>query len=184
MNRTRKFSIGGLTVNLIEGDITQVKADALITAINPAGAWFGGIDRVIQSVARNMFHDQARAALPLRHLQTVVAKKRGQHSAQFGDVVFVIDDIDRRQPLGPVIIAALEGADEAGYKSVSMPAIRTGLALGQIEKDAAAAAREIASGIERFVGGGTSALKEMTIVIYNAKDVFDALAYDLERVRR
>lgn len=181
-SRNSKFRIGGITINLVEGDIAQVKADALVTAINSGGAWFGGIDGVIQRAAGPMFHAQAHAALPLSHTQTVVARKRAPHRGQFGDVVFVIDDLEG--PLSAVIIAALTAADEVGYKSISLPAIRTGVMLGAVEKDAATAAREIATGIESFAVGHTNTLQEMTIVVYNSKEVFDALVYDLERVRR
>jgi O-acetyl-ADP-ribose deacetylase (regulator of RNase III) len=40
-------------LSVISGDIAQVKSDAIITAINSGGAWFGGIDRVINNVAGN-----------------------------------------------------------------------------------------------------------------------------------
>jgi O-acetyl-ADP-ribose deacetylase (regulator of RNase III) len=183
-NRTRKFRVGGLGINLVEGDLAQVKADALITAINSEGDWRGGIDGVIQRAAGNMFHAQAMAALPLTHTQTMVAKKPrgGQHRGQFGDVVFVIDDLEG--PLSAVIIAALTAADSAHYRTVSLPAIRTGVMLGRVEKDASAAAREIVTGIEAFMAARPNYLEEMTIVVYNATEIFDALAYDLERVRR
>ena len=53
------------SVNVVDGDITQIKADALITAINSGGMWFGGLDGAIQRSSGSMFHGQAQAAMPL-----------------------------------------------------------------------------------------------------------------------
>lgn len=181
MNRSKSFRLGFLTINLIEGDIASVKVDALITAINSGAMWFGGIDGVIQRAAGQMFHRQAAAALPLTHTKTVVAKKQGEHRGQFSDVVFVIDDLEG--PLSAVIIAALTAANDAGYKKVSLPAIRTGVMLGTVEKDAGEAARQIAVGFESFASAHSGSLTEVTIVVYNQREIFDALAYDLERAR-
>jgi len=177
--RERTFRIGNLSINLIEGDIAKVKADALVTAVNSGGAWFGGIDGVIQRAAGMMFHKQALSALPLGHADTTVARKDAPHRGTFGDVVFVIDDLEG--PLSDVISAALVAADEARYASVSLPAIRTGVMLGAVEKDAAAAARETVKGLKAFVRRNPSTLRIVTIVIYNQRDIFDAMAYDLER---
>ena len=46
-------------ITVIDGDITQVKADAILTTINSNGMWIGAIDRAILKVAGTMFHDQA-----------------------------------------------------------------------------------------------------------------------------
>jgi len=181
MNRIRTFCLGHLTINLVEGDIAATKAGALVTAINSGGMWFGGIDGVIQRAAGQMFHSQAERALPLKHTNTVVAKKQGEHRGQFGDVVFVIDDLEG--PLSAVIIAALTAANDAGYKTISLPAIRTGVMLGTVEKDASEAARQTVIGFEAFASAHTGSLTEVTLVVYNQPNIFDALAYDLERAR-
>ena len=181
MNRTRMFRLGHLTINLVEGDIAAIKVEALVTAINSGGMWFGGIDGVIQRVAGQMYHRQAAAALPLDHAKTVVAKGQGAHHARFDDVVFVIDDL--KGPLSTVITAALTTADDAGYKTISLPAIRTGVMLGAVEKDAAETARQMVIGFEAFVAAHTGSLTEVTLVVYNQPNIFDALAHDLERAQ-
>lgn len=181
MNRTRTFHLGHLTINIVEGDIAAIKTDALVTAINSGGLWSGGIDGVIQRAAGQMFHRQAAAALPLTHAKTVVAKKQGEHHGQFGDVVFVIDDLEG--PLSAVIIAALTAASDAGYKTISLPAIRTGVMLGTVEKDAGEAARQTIIGFKAFAADHKGSLTEATLVVYNQPIIFNALAYDLERAQ-
>ena len=79
-----------------EGDITQMSADALVTAINSDGEWFGCIDGAIDRVAGSFYHAQARSAMPLHDLQTIVAKgNRGNHKGKFDTVIFVVDDFDK-----------------------------------------------------------------------------------------
>jgi O-acetyl-ADP-ribose deacetylase (regulator of RNase III) len=193
MSRSHKHRLGPFIVNLIEGDIAQVKADALITAINSDGIWFGGVDAVIRRVAGQSFHDQVRMAPSLKHTQTIAAKRTTDHHGSFGDVLFVIDDL--KGPLHAVIIAALTAAEDAGYKTASLPAIRTGVMLGIVEKDTEAAAVEIVRGISAFsvgvrqvegyetayVTGAPTFLKELTLVTYRQPEIFDALDAELKR---
>jgi O-acetyl-ADP-ribose deacetylase (regulator of RNase III) len=54
-------------VSVIEGDITRINADAIVTAINSAGMWFGGIDDAIQRAAGDFYHNQAEAKMPLKN---------------------------------------------------------------------------------------------------------------------
>ncbi len=180
-HRTRMFRLGHLTINLVEGDIAATKAGALVTAINSGGLWFGGIDGVIQRAAGLIFHQQAAAARALTHTKTIVAKKRGEHRGQFDDVVFVIDDLEG--PLSAVIIAALTAASDAGYKTISLPTIRTGVMLGTVEKDVDETAHQTVIGFEAFAAAHTGSLTDVTLVVYNQPNVFDALAHNLERAQ-
>ena len=137
------------TISLVKGDIAQVPAQAMIAPINSSGMWFGAIDGVIQRNAGGQFHNQASARMPLKHNDTVVAKKRTAHRAMFQDVIFVIDDLE--SALHKVVYAALEAAGEAGYTDVSLPAIRTGVMLGAVEKDARQAVGKLDGiGLTRF----------------------------------
>ena len=150
----------------IAGDIGVVKADALITAINSGGLWFGGVDQVISSRAGNRFHQQVANLLPnLKHLDTVVAKKTRKHRGAFGDVIFVIDDLEG--PLSKIILAGLAAADLAGYKKVTLPAIRTGVMLGQIEKNIQQTVTESIRGIKKFLRVNKNSEK-ITFVIYDS----------------
>lgn len=153
-------------IQVQQGDLARVPADAMITAVNSEGMWFGGIDGVIQRAAGGQFHSQAQAAMPLADGQTVVARGTGapNHGA-FKNVVFVVDDLNK--PLRQVIKAGLEAADGAGFQSVSLPAVRMGVMLGVVEKSSKQAAEEMAAGIKEFMAENPAHLKDITFVVYN-----------------
>ena len=167
MERVR-FPYAGTQIVIHDGDISQVPSDAMITAINSGGMWFGGIDGVIQRAAGTGFHQQASAAMPLKDGQTVVAKKRAAHRGAWGDVVFVIDDL--QQPLNKIVRGALTAAGDAGYRTVSLPAIRTGVMLGAVEKNAQQAVAEIILGFRSYLDEtpGTSIKEIRRVQEFNA----------------
>lgn len=152
------------SVSVVQGDIAAMGAQALITAINSGGMWFGGIDGVIQRCAGSQYHDQARASMPLEDGQTVVAKQKRQHKGMFLDVVFVVDDL--AQPLRNIVAAGLRTADERGYESVTLPTIRMGVMRGAVEKTIDKTVNEMVKGI-RSVLDETTNLSSITIVVYN-----------------
>ena len=140
-----------MKVQVTSGDITAVPVDAIVTLINSGGLWFGGVDRAISSVAGDLYHRQARAEMPLRNQQVVVAKGDHElHLGDFDDVIFVVDDLEG--PVGPLVTSALEAAKERGYKRVAFPAMRTGVMLGVYpgEPDARTTVQAIAKAIHDF----------------------------------
>ena len=103
--------IGKTELYVVLGDITQIPTDAIMTAINSGGLWFGGIDGAIQRVAGNHYHAQAAEAMPLSDLQTVVARgNASKHMGKFNDVVFVVDDLE--SSLDKVVYTGLEAAHQ------------------------------------------------------------------------
>jgi O-acetyl-ADP-ribose deacetylase (regulator of RNase III) len=172
------------TFTLIKGNITTVQADAMITSVNPGGAWWGAIDDLIGRVCgtnsnRNQFHDQIidfanRHGGRLNQGDVIVAKKVKSHTGSFGNVIFVVD-----APSGPlrnVVYAALQAAGEAGYTSVSLPAIRCNVMLGVVEKDAKEAVAELLYGvINYFANYPESSISNTIFVIYSSGEVFNLL---------
>lgn len=163
-----------MNIQVKNGDLTQTPANALITAINSGGMWFGGIDGAIQRAAGDMFHSQARAALPLSHGATVVAKGGSQNRGKFENVVFVIDDLSG--PLSEIIKNGLTSASKAGFQSVTLPTIRMGVMLGVVEKSKEEAVNQMVSGVASFVNEnpGTS-VSSITFVVYVDPDTEDLL---------
>ncbi len=167
------------TLKVVAGDISRVKADALITAINSGGMWFGGIDGVIHRASGNLFHLQAAKAMPLKDGQTVVACSSGRaHDGAFTNVVFVVDELER--PLHEVVCNGLKAASDAGFKSVTLPTIRMGVMLGVVEKSRGEAVREMAKGVAKFCHENPKNLLSITFVVYNDEE----LQRDLEEVMR
>lgn len=114
-----------MKISVVEGDIAKVPVDALITAVNPTGMWFGAIDGVIERYAGTQYHAQAQQTLIDRPSGTVcVATKQSSHSGEFDSVLFVVDALDTT--LHDVVSVALKEASRAKMKSVSLPFIRFG----------------------------------------------------------
>lgn len=181
MNRTRAFRAGKLQIILFEGDICLVTADALITAISSTDQWNGGVDQVIKRAARNMFHGQVNKARPLCHTQTLAIRSPARHKGLFGDVVFVVDDL--QSPLNTIVTVALRAADRAHYKTACMPVLRGGSRLGKYEANVSEVVKELVQGIVFFAKDAPDSLHTLTIAVYNQRELFNTLAYDLERVR-
>ncbi len=146
-------------------------ADALITAINSGGMWFGGVDGAIMRVAGSQYHKQA-ATMKLNDLDTVIARgNRNSHSGHFDNVVFVIDDL--KSDLHQVIFRGLDSADEAGFKVVTIPAMRTGVMLGVVEGSLKEVVNEMVKGIKKYVLHSMTSkqrnprIEEIKFVIYN-----------------
>ena len=107
-------------VHVVSGDLTQIPCDAIITAVNSGGMWFGGIDGAIMRASGDLFHNQAsKSALPLKHGATVVAKSNGKkHGGEFNNMVFVIDDL-----CGPLNEIILNGLVAASGRLASKPSV-------------------------------------------------------------
>lgn len=163
------------SISVSSGDIGRVKSDAIITAINSGGMWFGGIDGVIQRYAGNIFHQQAASALPLKHGQTIVAKGSIQNQASFANVVFVIDDLQGK--LSDIVYNGLLAASSSGFVEVTVPTIRMGVMLGVVEKTPAEAVNETIDGVRRFIAqyGSKTSIKKITFVVYNGQHIQDLL---------
>lgn len=153
-----------MKVSVIDGDVTAVPAQALITAINSGGMWFGGIDGVIMRTAGDQFHGQAAEALRAdRSTKTIVAKQLGWHHGRFADVIFVIDDLD--EPLNVVVRRGLTAASDAGYQTVSMPLIRFGV-MRDVGGTSASKLRDITMAVQGAQVDIKNHLKELSIVVY------------------
>ncbi len=167
-----------VSIEVVEGDVTALRADALITAINSGGMWFGGVDGAIQRVGGNAFHSQANAAMPLRDGQTVLA--RGNGRTNFQNVLFVVDDL--RQSLDKIVLAALQAAEKAGLRSLTLPAIRTGVMLGTVEPTAEAAVRRIGQAVQTFVASKPQSVTSIKFVVFRDPSTSRMLSQTLRQI--
>jgi len=127
---------------------TKVEANALITTINPNGEWHGITDNAITSCSGQMFHDQARAEMPLVDGQVVYyAPEQGSHSGKFDGVLFAVDDHSRS--LYDVVYAALVAAAQLDLRTVSIPCPRLSLRMDEVTRRRALG--DLARAINDFV---------------------------------
>lgn len=156
------------SVSVMSGDITQVEAEGLMTAINSGGMWFGGIDGAIQHTAMDMFHSQAREAMPLTDGEVIFARAMDGHKGRYGSVLFVVDDLER--PLHEIIMAGLNEAEEQKLTRITLPTIRTGVMAGVYEFSVQAALMEMVLAIMNFRDTNPVNVQHITIVVYNDAD--------------
>jgi O-acetyl-ADP-ribose deacetylase (regulator of RNase III) len=168
------------TIKVCLGDIGEVEADALITAINPLGEdyWTGRVDDVIRDLAGNQFHDQAQALQPETDGETIVARKKSAHLGAFGDVVFVVDSLV--SALRSVVLAGLVAADNAGYQSVTLPMMRMGVMIGAVERTKAETVQEMVAGVRAFLDLQTESLQSITLVVHNDSEVEELLRQSVD----
>lgn len=154
-------------VSITNGNITQISADALLTAVNPRGDWFGRIDDAIIEVAGHMYHDQIEINPSLKDLQTIVARGGEPHQGKFRDIIFVIDDM--KSPLNKVIYSGLEAVSNEDYQHVLVPTIRMGAARGVVEKTSREVIEQTALGVRRFLDeyAEQTRLQDIEFVVYN-----------------
>ncbi|MFA6097033.1 MAG: macro domain-containing protein [Candidatus Paceibacterota bacterium] len=153
------------TIQIVSGDITQIDADCIITPINSQKNWHGGIDRAIYAIAGEMYHDQIRKTHLENLFSAAVLGNRKTHRGKFDHVVFVVDDL--RSRAREVINRGLETADEAGFETILIPAIRTGVFLGIIERTPDEIANEYILGILKFLRSNrNSGIKSIKLVIF------------------
>lgn len=172
MNKSIKDTVeyADITMAVISGDITRVDSDAIITAINSKGLWFGGIDEAIYRVAGDFYHKQVSNE-KLMDLGVVVARgSHNNHKGKFDNAVFVVDDL--KSELCTIIARGLECADVAGFKKVAIPAIRTGVMLGVVEISLEQVVDEYMLGIRMYVNrkiskGQIPGIQTITFVTYN-----------------
>jgi len=169
-----------MKIRVIDGDISIVKADALITAINSGASVAGSVDFAVYR--RNThYHTMLQEAIetkPLAELSTFVATAPVRTRLAFGDIVFVIDDTSH--PLRRVVSAGLTGAHAAEKQRVCMPVMRSGAALGRRENTIKQVVNEIGIGIRMFRDETKRpAIKDLTIVTYDDPDTLALLRRNL-----
>lgn len=168
MNENLVGRIGERELYLMEGSITQIPTDAIMTVTNSYSKMYEGrIDKAIREVAGNHYHEQVWSVTPLSDLQTIVAKgDASKHKGKFDDVVFVVDDW--HSPLDNVVYAGLEAALQEGYDRLLIPAIRTGAASDMVEKTPEEKISRLGLGIINFMldHRKRTELKNLVFVVY------------------
>jgi len=144
------MSTTGRKLELMEGDITQVAVEAIVNAANSALAGGGGVDGAIhraggREIMREL--DAIRPVIGSCPTGSAVATNAGRLPAKY--VFHAVGPVYRDGRHGePELLAscyrkALELAEECDVKSISFPAISTGVYGYPLEEAARIAIREV-----------------------------------------
>ena len=159
------YSIGDATFAIAYTDITVVSAGALVSSDDNYLSMGGGVSAAIAYAAGGALLADARKHIPL-NLGDVAVTSAGSLSAKY---VFHGITIDLRNSLyadadtvRKITRRCLVLAEVLGIQTLAFPALGTGSAGVPSEPCAEAMTREIAA----FLSAGTSALRQVTLVLY------------------
>ena len=172
----------GRKIVLEEGDITRVAADAIVNAANSALAGGGGVDGAIHraggpEIMREL--DGIRGRMGGCPTGSAVATAAGRLPAQY--VFHAVGPVYRDGRHGePELLAScyrkcLEMAEERDARTVSFPAISTGVYGYPLEEAAAIALREVKVHLEK----ADTKLQQVIFVLFGkaAYEVYANLLY-------
>jgi O-acetyl-ADP-ribose deacetylase len=168
----------GKALKLTTGDITRVAADAIVNAANSALAGGGGVDGAIHRAGGPSLMaelDAIRARIGRCPTGSAVATGAGALPARyvFHAVGPVYRDGQHREPelLLSCYRKCFELAEEHGARTISFPAISTGVYGYPLREAAAIAVGEVARQLER----ADSAVQEAIFVLFDHK-TYEAFA--------
>jgi O-acetyl-ADP-ribose deacetylase (regulator of RNase III) len=173
----------GRKIFLEEGDITRVAADAIVNAANSALAGGGGVDGAIHraggpEIMREL--DGIRRRIGGCPTGSAVATGAGRLPAQY--VFHAVGPVYRDGRHGePELLAScyrkcLNMAEERGVRTVSFPAISTGVYGYPLEEAAGIALREVKAHLEK----ADTKLQKVVFVLFG-KAAYEVYARLLER---
>jgi O-acetyl-ADP-ribose deacetylase (regulator of RNase III) len=178
-------SESGRKIILKEGDITRVAVDAIVNAANSALAGGGGVDGAIHraggpEIMREL--DEIRTRIGRCPTGSAVATVAGRLPAKY--VFHAVGPVYRDGKHGePELLAfcyrmCLEMAEERRVRTISFPAISTGVYGYPLADAARIAIREVRNHLERAEGG----VWEVTFVLFGraALDVYKSALFQTE----
>jgi len=175
-------TIAGRTLALLQGDITQVPADAIGNAANDALAGGGGVDGAIHraggpSIIAELRERYGRTGCPTGQ---AVVTGAGKMPARW--VVHAVGPVwyggHRGEPelLASAFRSAVARADEVGARSLTLPAISTGIYGYPRDGAARIGVQTVAETLP-----ATRSLERVTFVLFS-RDAFDVFSAALDEV--
>ncbi len=171
---TSEFPLGGLTVALVEGDITRQPVDAIVNAANDA-LWMGaGVAGAIKARGGDAIEREAMAQGPIRVGDAVVTGAGRLpmtcviHAAVMGQDLRTDETLVRR-----ATASALAAARNRGVRSIALPALGTGVGGFSLERCA-----EVMLAAVREHAAAPTTLIRVVLVLWGqaAFDAFDRVA--------
>jgi O-acetyl-ADP-ribose deacetylase (regulator of RNase III) len=172
----QEFSLGGAKLVLLEGDITKVAADAIVNAANSRLAGGGGVDGAIHRAGGPSIMSELDAIrAKIGHCPTGDAVVTGAGKLPAEYVIHAVGPVFHDGKQGePELLAscyrtALRLARERDAKTVTFPAISTGVYGYPLGEAAEIAVRTVADGLRQAPGS----IEQTTFVLFG-KPAYEA----------
>ncbi len=181
------ISFRNLIVEIVRGDITRFKAEAIVNAANKYLEHGGGVAYAIAKAAAGNSKEYIRISKEamreqigrawIEHGEVVVtpALKLEKYGIKY--VIHTVGpycggrwDEDKKEKLKKAILGALRKADELKVRSIAFPAISAGIYGCPFEK----VVRTFLETVEEF-SRGTENVREVYLVLYSREDYERAL---------
>lgn len=171
-------TINGVTLALLQGDITQVRADAIVNAANSGLRGGGGVDGAIHDAGGPSIMAECRkiGGCPTG---SAVATTAGNLPVKY--VFHAVGPIyhgrkEDAQLLASAYQSCLNLAEQKGIESIAFPSLSTGVYGYPLEEAAPVALRTIIEHIKK-----PTSLKQVTMVLYGnrAYQAFEKALQDI-----
>ncbi|MHC1579824.1 MAG: macro domain-containing protein [Candidatus Alkanophagales archaeon] len=170
--------IGDTTLELVEGDITELDTDAIVNAANSSLKMGGGVAGAILRKGGYEIQEECDR-IGYCPVGGAVITTGGRLKAKY--VIHAVGprwgEGDEDEKLRSATLNSLKLADERGLKSIALPAISTGIFGFPMDR---AAKIMLSTAIEYLKGGGTQ-LERVVFCLYG-KEAFETFRRTLEEL--
>lgn len=170
--------VGNAIINILQGDITEVKADAIVNAANNRLWMGGGVAGAIKRKGGKSIEDEAMRLGPIP-IGEAVATSAGTLNARY--VIHAAgmgtDLRTDEEKIRDATLNSLKRADELGIESIAFPSIGTGVGGFSMEKAADIMLRTAITHIK-----GKTSLKNVTFVLYG-KEAYETFERVLTAIK-
>ncbi len=164
---------------ITKGDITEVKADAVVNAANARLAPGGGVAGAIHRAAGPKLYEECKELAPIEVGECVITTSYNLPSNYVIHCLGPRYGIDKPEEklLAGCYEKALNLAEEQGLKSIAFPAISTGAFGFPIEKAAPITLKTV----KNYLSSRETELEKIIFVLYSNKDleIYKSFAKDL-----
>lgn len=167
--REKDYS-SGMTLELMQGDITLAEVDAVVNPANKLLQHGGGLAGLLSRKAGSALQDESNRWVqehgPVTHDKPAFT---GAGDLPFQAIIHAVGPVwgagDEESKLRAAVLGAIEAASERNLSSIALPAISTGIFGYPMDE----ASRVILTAVDEICSRGAGTVDYVQIVLFNNK---------------